>query len=1271
MAIHTSEINSASENGNISINPNGSGKTILQKNTGNGEDIIAVDNTGAIKSFDASNLAILPSNPSNGDVIVVQRGDAKYQVDATNFGTGGGGSTGGGTGGGPTGGGSFVPGLVNWAPTSTPTSSPEGVDYSGLDLYGQVQVTWDEASTLLSTEGSLRVKVGGSGSWGQGPSAVGVGDQVYLKWDENAIGGAPEGEEITGAFISASGAREEKFITLKRTPSQMSFGKLTDVAINASGVASAAVIGDYNVPTTISLQESSTTMTNVEISVAGGTFEPLDSTGIFVTPGLSVQLRGDVGSDVSTSYAITVNIGVGTYDFTVTTAGSAPSVTQPSIVSPFNGAVNVGSYQGGVTLASSAYQTAGSVGLHNETDWEVYTSAFPLQSTNTITSATSQNTTWALQQTGITAPSSALGVAYDPDDGLFMVIEAVKSGQSIVGFKAFTTTDLGQTWTEGGTFVDSHPNPAYLFNVEFSGVGYNKNGTWLVLGKYINTSNTAPYAFACRSTNNGSSWSQTNYTDPSSLVVNIQGSGRELLWWNGQWRIPTNQGIASSGDGVNWAAGTAPTTGTIVSISPGDNGIIGFGNAGYHQFSANGTTFTEFYDDQISGCATYGNGLWVAARRTNGNVSYVKTSEDGLSWTQRKTYTQAEINLTDQTAAYGNGQFILLGTDSTGGSSRYVTSFDGINWSSPVNTNVPNGRFSLLEHTLGYENSKRDTTSLSKFYAIAGNGSQTIFCSTSGASTVLSIRDALSDGFLVGDTITDNAGADEGIISFLDNSTVHLIGSLNGYDNGDNIYRSASSYQKVDETTTTAPASLTSRVLAPAPGRVVTPTLVSSNSITAVGDSANNWSTKSIGGSALNPSRGSIRASNDPNESDTLYIWQAGQGSTIFKKSTDGGTSWSDLGTLNYELGGDDRWDVNKNVIIAVGYDGTNNALFRSTDGGSSWSNIAYSKFNIPAGEVVPSAPRSVSYVGDNTWMVGVANWRNGLGAVSTDNGETWRGIIAPVTTSGPFGSVAVKTDSNYVMLGRPSSTSPTSFYGSQPDNLPNTARLSINQTGTNHPRQMAYSPVNGGTIIAVSDLDVWRSRTRGAGWQNIDDLFPASLGLVGGQRHISAIGDTFFLSTGDPADYYGFWYSQDGGSTWGAESAADQVMGRIVRTIDGTYASFAGTDNGGVAHFQTATIPFTGVGLTISGCLSDGFQPGDIIDDSVGGARAEILAVNDSSIALASGTTGFEVGEKIRRGGVLLSNSNYFARVRYRSDDGVVSNFSEFSRFTTGNLDG
>ena len=85
MAVNTSLVTSAATNGNVTINPNGSGSVVLTKNAGAGEEIVGVDNGGVVKKFSLANLATKAAGDATDKVLVEEAAGVKKYVTVDNL----------------------------------------------------------------------------------------------------------------------------------------------------------------------------------------------------------------------------------------------------------------------------------------------------------------------------------------------------------------------------------------------------------------------------------------------------------------------------------------------------------------------------------------------------------------------------------------------------------------------------------------------------------------------------------------------------------------------------------------------------------------------------------------------------------------------------------------------------------------------------------------------------------------------------------------------------------------------------------------------------------------------------------------------------------------------------------------------------------------------------------------------------------------------------------------------------------------------------------
>ncbi len=1314
MGIHTSEITSAEANGNVSLNPNGSGKTILETNTGKGEDIVGVNNTGDLKSFNAANLAVLPSDPTDGDLVVVQRNVTQYQVDATEFGTGGGGGGGGG-------------GIIPWAPTATPTASPSSVTYAALSYYGTISAAWSEISTILTTEGSLRLKVAGSPTFTMGPSAVGVGNTVELTWDNSVVNAAADGDIITGKFTSAAGLTEDKSFTVKRTPTAMDFTIVIDVAINSVST-SPTVIGDYNATTSVKLDATST-MTSPEVSINGGAFTTLDATEQFFNPGQSVQIRGTVGSGISTPYVLKVVIGTGVYTYTATTISAAPSISQPSIVSPVNNASGVGNNVG-VTATASAYTPNNGAGTHLNSDWQTYANGYPLTSTNTITTVGtnagiySQNSsptpTWATTSGFKPGRTWAFGqsLANCLYDGTTYGVYALTTPAAMWSYDYWYSIDNGANWTQSQLLQH---------------IGFEEYPVQLADGRLFCMQNQGASNFTYKI-------AALDGSNVYNGVSNIGGLGctAAVNPTNGVTCVGFTFGIERYNNAAN--TGTAilgpyaahyPTVPFYhASHDLFYAAVQGMGGAGQSSAdlgmwvsdSGNPTTFTKLgaLPNSLPGqnpydcaCFNWDDEIFVVVDQNTGEFW---NSTDGVNWTSIGLATKdTSLAPSVVTTVLGinsisySGQFKCFYTwmSAADASGNHIAGWgyskDNCNTFifqpvSTANLNPPIYPNALLVPFMqamraGGTVPVNPTALFSTEMNLQSPGVWVPWIwgrSTSPIGTTkLTIAGAATDGFVVGNAIDDcgSGTSTVSLISTISNTEVVLDRVATGYNVGDNICLSSTTYSVVDVSLADT-VNLTSMPMPKAPGGVPGATLTSTNSITNVGVATNNWTNIAVsGGTTITPSIGSILNKSD--ESNSFLIWQADNTipnptpGTVFKKSTDGGQTWTDLSSISYSLQSPRSWDANGSTVIIIGAPINapavpSEAVRVSTDGGASWTAVMDTSVT---GNMVsqgyPLRATSVHYIGNNTWMCGISN--SGICIWSTDNGATWTLFGSQYVSSGCYGDCAWYDGLNYHIEGRSSPSFPVDFFGNSPATLGTYSSVMQGPQfpGALFPSSVVHLPgfggVQGRTVAACfPTLPNWYvSTSQGATWSDFTPTFSVPQ-ATGGLNCLSLLSDVLFVAiqTGlggtRTANY--MWYSKDGGATFTNVVTQAYEMGRIAKTNAGVYGAFSGTDTG-VSFLQTATIPFDSVALTIAGALTDGFLTGDVIDSIGGTGQAPIIAVDNTTVVVPDGTTGFSISDKIRKGGFLLPNTDYYTRVKYRSNDPIESQYSNFSKFTTGPL--
>jgi len=629
MALHTSEITSAG-NGDISLNPNGTGKVKLNKLAGNGELPIGVANAnGEVRPFDHRQLTEL-SAVDPDDLLLVQREDSYFTVDASTL---GGSSLG-----------DPLPGNISWVPytppgsgtqsdpwrlapitvdtpggvgtsaetmivsgmkpnivipikdvserpalgrfeqqwltcdsngsTQTqfvykdapnsdqpttyagaikvgattvwitwdvtqrtnrtqffpapaPTASPTTVDYAADGKYGTVSGIWaDGDQTLNATELVFSVN---DGALDNTPKRITNSDKITVGFVDATVAAAAEGDTITGLLYSADNSYLNEFVMVKDvTPAAFTLPSAVDQALSTEAGVSFGAIRGINAPTTIAAAGTSgNALTDVKVSVNGGT--PAPASGTF-NPGDTLEGYGTTGSSASTTYQATFTLGGvdGTWD--VTTTSTAPTIAQPSIISPLSGSADL---VPDVTLVGSTYSALNGAGAHASSDWEVYETDMGTLTSGVITGITESdlNDDWTyVPITTIRTDEQSQGPAVGLD------------GVGYVGDydTSYKTTDGGVTWRSN---KDCNNGDAGFYATDGT-------GRWIAIGK----DNVAWY-----STNNGGTWAQgatfpVSYLQirsivmkPNSTYVGVVGGGTVEPFA----RFSSDLGASWSGDRSN------------------------------------------------------------------------------------------------------------------------------------------------------------------------------------------------------------------------------------------------------------------------------------------------------------------------------------------------------------------------------------------------------------------------------------------------------------------------------------------------------------------------------------------------------------------------------------------------------------------------------------------------------------------------------------------------------------------------------------------------
>lgn len=239
-------------------------------------------------------------------------------------------------------------------------------------------------------------------------------------------------------------------------------------------------------------------------------------------------------------------------------------------------------------------------------------------------------------------------------------------------------SDDGENWTYvnqlSKTFLSSSPVPTAMF---WTGSQY------VIFGR----------TNKCFASPDGINWTERTTGLPGFLVLAVAGNGTTFV------AIGELGKLATSTDGVTWTTSTAlssTTWGTRVGLSLAWSGsvFVAGGVGGGCATSSNGMTWTyQASWGSVTGDQAMDSVVWIgtrfvaACRDSVSNAAKVATSTDGVTWTLRATIntgsTAAWMYEAYPHLAYASGLSLLVMTmrgPSSGSTSTYVTSPDGITW---------------------------------------------------------------------------------------------------------------------------------------------------------------------------------------------------------------------------------------------------------------------------------------------------------------------------------------------------------------------------------------------------------------------------------------------------------------------------------------------------------------------------------------------------------------------------------------------------------------
>ena len=233
----------------------------------------------------------------------------------------------------------------------------------------------------------------------------------------------------------------------------------------------------------------------------------------------------------------------------------------------------------------------------------------------------------------------------------------------------------------------------------------------------------------------------------------------------------------------------------------------------------------------------------------------------------------------------------------------------------------------------------------------------------------------------------------------------------------------------------------------------------------------------------------------DPNNSNVIYIStgddDAGDSYSVgVLKSTNGGTTWSQIGSLG-ALNGDNGYTTSNEILIDptnsnIVWVATGNGLFKSTDAGASWSNTIPG-VHIRDFKLKPGTPNTIYAVSRNTFY---RSTNGGTTFTSSSSGlpnvnSTGRLRVEVTEATGAANNVYVlATDTNWAFVGVYKSTN-------NGLNFTKTAESDDIFGSTQAWFDLAFvvSPTNA-DVMFVGVLDIWKSINDGNNFVKINSWF-------------------------------------------------------------------------------------------------------------------------------------------------------------------------------------
>ena len=368
--IHTSNITSAANNGDVTIDPQGTGKTKIKSHdaTNPGQTPLATTTDGEVKRLDFNSLQELSeADLADDDLVMVQDISDGGTVKKIKK--------------------SKVKSFRSGGTSQPPFPEPLPSDNLWVDEDSVLAVKEGGSGSTAALRNSVEFAVQNT-NFNQSDKNVVAGQKVSVRWQDSKLASATHGQTISGTLYAKTGSSFTQTFNLTLVKQPTAGWNLVDLVnqpLSTEVTSAPATPTGMNAPSAVTIDGG--TLTNIKVSVNGG---PFTSSPGNILSGQTIAVQGTTGASNSTGYTALVSIGGLQRTWTVTTVAATAALKQPSITSPVNNSTDL--YKD-LTVSSSAYQALNGAGGHASSDWELKKNGIIVASS---LSDTTNKTSWEI-----------------------------------------------------------------------------------------------------------------------------------------------------------------------------------------------------------------------------------------------------------------------------------------------------------------------------------------------------------------------------------------------------------------------------------------------------------------------------------------------------------------------------------------------------------------------------------------------------------------------------------------------------------------------------------------------------------------------------------------------------------------------------------------------------------------------------------------------------------------------------------------------------------